>query len=152
MIKILFVCHGNICRSTMAEYVMKDMVEERGLSDLYEIDSAATSREEIGNPIYPPARKKLVEEGVAIGTHRARQVTKADYKYFDKIYIMDHWNLRNISRVLGLNEKQIELDGKIEMLLSHDVADPWYTGDFDATYRDVTEGCKRILYENSDRK
>ena len=152
MIKILFVCHGNICRSTMAEYVMKDMIEERCLSDLYEIDSAATSREEIGNPIYPPARKKLVEEGVAIGTHRARQVTKADYKYFDKIYIMDHWNLRNISRVLGLNEKQIELDGKIEMLLPCDVADPWYTGDFDATYRDVTEGCKRILDEYSDRK
>ena len=152
MIKILFVCHGNICRSTMAEYVMKDMIEDRGLSDIYEIDSAATSREEIGNPIYPPARKKLVEEGVAIGTHRARQVTKADYKYFDKIYIMDHWNLRNISRVLGLNEKQIELDGKIEMLLSRDVADPWYTGDFDATYSDVTEGCKRILDEYSDRK
>ena len=136
----------------MAEYVMKDMVEEHGLSDIYEIDSAATSREEIGNPIYPPARKKLVEEGVAIGTHRARQVTKADYKYFDKIYIMDHWNLRNISRVLGLNEKQIELDGKIEMLLPRDVADPWYTGDFDATYQDVTEGCKRILDEYSDRK
>ena len=136
----------------MAEYVMKDMIEERGLSDLYEIDSAATSREEIGNPIYPPARKKLVEEGIPIGTHRARQITKADYKYFDKIYIMDHWNLRNISRVLGLNEKQIELDGKIEMLLPRDVADPWYTGDFDATYRDVTEGCKRILDENSDRK
>jgi protein-tyrosine phosphatase len=136
----------------MAEYVMKDMIEDRGLSDIYEIDSAATSREEIGNPIYPPARKKLVEEGVAIGTHRARQVTKADYKYFDKIYIMDHWNLRNISRVLGLNEKQIELDGKIEMLLPRDVADPWYTGDFDATYRDVTEGCKRILDEYSDRK
>ena len=136
----------------MAEYVMKDMIEGRGLSDIYEIDSAATSREEIGNPIYPPARKKLVEEGVAIGTHRARQVTKADYKYFDKIYIMDHWNLRNISRVLGLNEKQIELDGKIEMLLPRDVADPWYTGDFDATYRDVTEGCKRILDEYSDRK
>ena len=152
MIKILFVCHGNICRSTMAEYVMKDMIEDRGLSDIYEIDSAATSREEIGNPIYPPARKKLVEEGIPIGTHRARQITKADYKYFDKIYIMDHWNLRNISRVLGLNEKQIELDGKIEMLLSRDVADPWYTGDFDATYRDVTEGCKRILDENSDRK
>lgn len=152
MIKILFVCHGNICRSTMAEYVMKDMIDDRELSDIYEIDSAATSREEIGNPIYPPARKKLVEEGVAIGTHRARQVTKADYKYFDKIYIMDHWNLRNISRVLGLNEKQIELDGKIEMLLPRDVADPWYTGDFDATYRDVTEGCKRILDEYSYRK
>ena len=147
MIKILFVCHGNICRSTMAEYVMKDMIEERDLSDLYEIDSAATSREEIGNPIYPPAHKKLVEEGVAIGTHRARQVTKADYEYFDNIYIMDHWNLRNISRVLGLTEKQIELDGKIEMLLPRDVADPWYTGDFDATFRDVTEGCKKILDE-----
>ncbi len=136
----------------MAEYVMKDMIEDLGLSDIYEIDSAATSREEIGNPIYPPARKKLVEEGVAIGTHRARQVTKADYKYFDKIYIMDHWNLRNISRVLGLNEKQIELDGKIEMLLPRDVADPWYTGDFDATYLDVTEGCKRILDAYSYRK
>ena len=147
MIKILFVCHGNICRSTMAEYVMKDMIEERGLSDLYEIDSAATSREEIGNPIYPPARKKLLEEGVAIGTHRARQVTKADYKYFDKIYIMDHWNLRNISRVLGLTEKQIEFEGKIEMLLPYDVADPWYTGDFDATYQDVVKGCENILNE-----
>ena len=88
MIKILFVCHGNICRSTMAEYVMKDMLEKKGLTALFEIDSAATSREEIGNPIYPPARKKLMEEGVTIGTHRARQVTKADYKYFDKIYIM----------------------------------------------------------------
>ena len=142
MIKILFVCHGNICRSTMAEYVMKDMIEERGLSDLYEIDSAATSREEIGNPIYPPARKKLVEEGIPIGTHRARQITKADYKYFDRIYIMDHWNQKNILRVLGSDP-----DDKIEMLLPRDVADPWYTGDFDATYRDVTEGCKKILDE-----
>lgn len=145
MKKILFVCHGNICRSTMAEYVMKDMVMRRGLSDLFEIDSAATSREEIGNPIYPPARKKLMAEGVPVGSHRARQVTKADYEHFDKIYIMDHWNLRNISRVLGLTEKQIELDGKIEMLLPRDVADPWYTGDFEATYRDVTEGCKKII-------
>ena len=80
-----------------------------------------------------------------MGSHRARQITKADYKYFDKIYIMDHWNLRNICRVLGLTEKQIEMDGKIEMLIDRDVADPWYTGDFDATYRDVVEGCKRII-------
>ena len=147
MTKILFVCHGNICRSTMSEYVMEDMVNKLGLEDEFEIDSAATSREEIGNPIYPPARKKLMNEGVPVGTHRARQVTKADYKYFDKIYIMDHWNLKNIMRVLGLTEKQLELDGKIEMLIARDVADPWYTGDFDATYRDVVEGCKRILEE-----
>ncbi len=145
MHKILFVCHGNICRSTMAEYVMKDMLQKRGLDRAFEVDSAATSREEIGNPIYPPARKKLLSEGVPIGTHRARQVTKSDYKYFDKIYIMDHWNLRNICRVLGLTEKQIELDGKIEMLLDRDVADPWYTGDFDATFRDVLEGCEKVL-------
>ena len=148
MQKILFVCHGNICRSTMAEYVMKDMINKRGLDRAFEVDSAATSREEIGNPIYPPARRKLMDEGVPIGTHRARQVTKADYEYFDKIYLMDHWNLRNICRVLGLTEKQIELDGKIEMLLPRDVADPWYTGDFDATYRDVMEGCKNIIEEN----
>ena len=147
MLKILFVCHGNICRSTMAEYVMKDMIEKRGLGYAFEIDSAATSREEIGNPIYPPARRKLIDEGVPIGNHRARQITKADYKYYDNIYIMDHWNLRNISRVLGLTEKQIELGGKIEMLIDRDVADPWYTGDFDATYRDVTEGCSRIIKE-----
>ena len=147
MIKILFVCHGNICRSTMAEYVMKDIIDKRGLEYAFEIDSAATSREEIGNPIYPPARRKLMDEGIPIGSHRARQITKADYKYFDKIYIMDHWNLRNICRVLGLTEKQIELDGKIEMLLSRDVADPWYTGDFDTTYVDVVEGCERIIEE-----
>ena len=150
MKKILFVCHGNICRSTMAEYVMENMVKERSLEDLFEIDSAATSREEIGNPIYPPARKKLIKEGVPVGNHRARQITKADYNYYDKIYIMDHYNLRNILRVLDLSEKQADLDGKIEMLVSRDVADPWYTGDFEATYRDVVEGCERIIdeYEN----
>ncbi len=142
MIKILFVCHGNICRSTMAEYVMKDMLEKRGLDRAFEVDSAATSREEIGNPIYPPARRKLIEEGVPIGNHRARQVTKADYDYFDKIYIMDHWNQKNILRLLGSDPKE-----KIEMLLDRDVADPWYTGDFDATYRDVIEGCNKILDE-----
>ena len=147
MLKILFVCHGNICRSTMAEYVMKDMVNKRGLGDLFEIDSAATSREEIGNPIYPPARKKLLAEGVPIGNHRARQITRADYEYYDKIYIMDSNNHRNILRVLGLTEKQAELDGKIEMLVPRNVADPWYTGDFDATYRDVTEGCQRLIDE-----
>ena len=152
MTKILFVCHGNICRSTMAEYVMKDMVSKRGLDECFEIDSAATSREEIGNPIYPPARKKLLAEGVPIGNHRARQITKADYQYYDKIYIMDHWNLRNILRVLELTEKQAELDGKIEMLVSRDVADPWYTGDFDATYRDVTEGCQRIIDEHKNNR
>ena len=144
MIKILFVCHGNICRSTMAEYVMKDMLEKRGLDRAFEVDSAATSLEEIGNPIYPPARRKLIEEGVSIGNHRARQVTKADYDYFDRIYIMDHWNQKNILRLLGSDPKE-----KIEMLLDRDVADPWYTGDFDATYRDVIEGCNKIIDEYS---
>ena len=152
MTKILFVCHGNICRSTMAEYVMKDMVSKRGLDECFEIDSAATSREEIGNPIYPPARKKLLSEGVPIGNHRARQITRGDYEYYDKIYIMDHWNLRHILRVRGLTDKQAEFDGKIEMLVPRDVADPWYTGDFDATYRDVTEGCQRIIDEYKNNR
>ena len=142
MLKILFVCHGNICRSTMAEYVMKDMVNKRGLDDEFEIDSCATSREEIGNPIYPPARKKLIAEGIPVGSHRARQITRADYEYYDRIYIMDRYNKKNLLRLLGDDK-----DEKIYFLIDRDVADPWYTGDFDATYRDVYEGCERIIEE-----
>ena len=140
MEKILFVCHGNICRSVMAEYVMRYLVSKRGLDDQYEIDSAAVSREEIGNPIYPPARKKLMAEGIPVGSHRARQITKYDYSHFDRIYIMDSSNERYIMRLLGGDP-----DHKIGYLLERDVADPWYTGDFDATFRDITEGCERIL-------
>lgn len=146
MYRILFVCHGNICRSTMAEYVMKELVRRSGRSSEFEIDSAATSLEEIGNPIYPPARRKLDKEGIPVGDHRARRITKQDYEHFDKIYIMDSNNQRNILRVLGSDP-----GNKIEYLVPRNVADPWYTGDFDATYRDVMEGCLRILEETKEK-
>ncbi|MBQ6439552.1 MAG: low molecular weight phosphotyrosine protein phosphatase [Mogibacterium sp.] len=146
MIKLLFICHGNICRSPMAEYVLKDMVLRRGIADAFMIDSAATSREEIGNPVYPPARRKLAEKGVACGDHRARQMTKSDYERFDMIICMDYNNIRNINRITGGDP-----DGKVSLLLDYtdraggEVADPWYTGDFDATWRDVKEGCEGLL-------
>ena len=133
MIKILFMCHGNICRSPMAEFVMKKMVEEAGVSHLFEIASAATSTEEIGNPVYPPARRKLAEHGIGCDGKTARQITRGDYRHFDHIIAMDRNNLRNLRRVIGA-----DLDGKISLMMDYtdrpgDVADPWYTGDFDAT-------------------
>ncbi len=146
MIKILFICHGNICRSPMAEFVMKDMVRKRGLEAEYEIASAATSREEIGNPVYPPARRKLAEHGIGCAGHHARQMTRADYDHYDLIVCMDHANVRNVQRITGGDQKN-----KIRLLLdytdrpSEEVADPWYTGNFDATWRDVTEGCAALL-------
>ena len=146
MTKILFVCHGNICRSPMAEFVMKDMVRREGLERNYEIASAATSREEIGNPIYQPAGRKLAEKGVAYDGHRARQMTKADYSRYDLIVCMDHANVRNARRITGGDLKH-----KLRLLLDYtdrpgeEVADPWYTGKFDATWRDVTEGCAALL-------
>ena len=145
MIKILFVCHGNICRSPMAEFVMKDMVNKAGLSDQFEIASAATSTEEIGNPVYPPARRKLAQHGISCDGKRARQMTRADYQKYDLLIGMDNWNIRNMTRICG-GDRQ----GKIRMLLdytgrSRSVADPWYTGDFDATWDDVTEGCRALL-------
>ena len=146
MKKILFVCHGNICRSPMAEYVMKDMVNKRGLEDEFEIASAATSREEIGMPVYPPARKKLAENGIGCDGHQAMQVTIHDYDYYDLIICMDRNNVRNVERISGGDPQ-----GKIAMLLDYtdragyEVADPWYTGNFDDTWRDVTEGCEGIL-------
>ena len=145
MIKILFVCHGNICRSPMAEFVMKDMVNKAGLSDQFEIASAATSTEEIGNPVYPPARRKLAQHGLRCDGKRARQMTRADYQKYDLLIGMDNWNIRNMTRICG-GDRQ----GKIRMLLdytgrSRSVADPWYTGDFDATWDDVTEGCRALL-------
>ena len=146
MTKILFICHGNICRSPMCEFVMKDMVRKRGLADQFEIASAATSREEIGNPVYPPARKKLAEHGIACTGHHAKQMTKSDYEYYDMIICMEEYNIRNIYRITGGDP-----DNKISMLLDYtdrageEVADPWYTGNFDAAWRDVTEGCEGLI-------
>ena len=141
MIKILFVCHGNICRSPMAEFIMKDLVRKAGVGEQFEIDSAAVSREEIGNGLYPPARRELELHGVACDGHRARQVTMADYRHFDRIYYMDRSNERYLSRMLPKNAD------KIRPLLNRDVADPWYTGDFEATWQDCVEGCMAILEE-----
>ena len=148
MTKILFVCHGNICRSPMAEFVMKDLARRKGLADMFVIASAATSREEIGNPVYPPARRKLAEHGISCAGHAARQMTRRDYEHFDRILGMDHANIRNIQRIAGGDP-----DGKIALLLDHagrpgqEVADPWYTGDFDAAWEDILAGCEGLLAE-----
>ena len=141
MIKILFVCHGNICRSPMGEYVLKDMVKKAGLSGQFEIESAAVSREEIGNPVYPPARRELKKHSISCEGHRARQVTLADYHRFDRIYYMDHSNARWLARLLPADSE------KIRPLLPRDVADPWYTGDFAQTWEDILEGCQKIMEE-----
>ena len=145
MIKVLFVCHGNICRSPMAEFVMKDLLEKRHLSDQFHIESAATSTEEIGNDVYPSARHKLAEHGISCKGKTARQMTRSDYDRFDLIIGMDKWNIRNIQRICGSDD-----EGKIRMLMDFterpgEVADPWYTGNFDATWRDVLEGCEGLL-------
>ena len=145
MKKILFVCHGNICRSPMAEFVMKDLVQKAGLSDHFYIESAATSTEEIGNEVYPPAKRKLAEHGISCKGKTARQMTRSDYQRFDLLIGMDDWNIRNMIRIAGGDP-----EGKIRKLLDYtarkgNVADPWYTGDFDATWRDVTEGCHELL-------
>ena len=148
MKKILFVCHGNICRSVMAEMVMRHLVSEAGRETEFEIDSCATSREEIGNDIYPPAKRCLTGHGVPFTRHSARQITQADYEKFDLILCMEEYNLRNLRRVLGEELMQEDADlerPKIGKLLAKDVADPWYTGDFEATYRDVMEGCCALL-------
>ena len=146
MIKILFICHGNICRSPMAEYIFKDLVKKEGLESEFEIASAATSMEEIGNPVYPPARRKLLEQGIPCGQHAARQMTRADYDWFDLLIGMDRSNLRTMQRICGGDP-----DGKLHLLLDftdrkgEEVADPWYTGDFDATWQDVQRGCRAMM-------
>jgi protein-tyrosine phosphatase len=146
MIKILFVCHGNICRSPMAEYVMKDLVRQAGLEAQFEIASAATSTEEIGNPVYPPARQKLAEHGIGCSGHAARQLTRQDYETFDVLIGMDSANLRNMRRICGGDPEK-----KIHLLLDYanrpgqEVADPWYTGDFSKTWEDVLQGCQGLL-------
>ena len=145
MIKVLFICHGNICRSPMAEFVMKKLVEDAGLAAQFHIESAATSREELGNPVYPPARRKLAEHGISCAGHAARQMTRADYEKNDLLIGMDQENLRNMQRICSGDP-----DGKISLLMAHtsrpgNVADPWYTGDFEATWQDVLEGCQELL-------
>lgn len=146
MIKILFVCHGNICRSTMAESVLTHMVRERGVENMFEIDSAATSREEIGSGVHHGTVRKLQQEGIPVIPHRARQMNRDDYLYFDYLIGMDSANIRNMIRIAGGTDAK----EKIYKLLAftdepNDVADPWYTGDFEATYRDIAAGCEAFL-------
>ena len=161
MIKILFVCHGNICRSPMAEFVMKKMVRDLPTAisasttltaDDIEIASAATSTEEIGNPVYPPARRMLARHNIDCSGKTARQMTVADYNHYDYIVLMDQNNLRNLRWILprDIYEREIREPCKISLLMdwahkSRDVADPWYTGDFESTWQDVNEGCKAML-------
>ena len=148
MMRILFVCHGNICRSPMAEFIMKALVRARGLEGMYHIESAAVSSEETGNPIYPPAKRCLSQHGVRFDEgKRARKVTPADYGRFDRIICMDAWNLRLIRRIIPEDP-----EGKIHLLMSYtgsgrDVADPWYTGDFETTFQDLLEGCEAMLLQ-----
>ena len=144
--KILFVCHGNICRSPMAEFVFKALLQAKGLEEQYHVESAAVSDEETGNPIYPPARRCLAQHGVAFDSDkRARQLVRSDYGRFDRIVCMDASNLRWIRRIIPEDPA-----GKIHLLLSYtgsgrDVADPWYTGDFETAFQDILAGCEAML-------
>ena len=145
MIKIMFVCHGNICRSPMAEFVMKDIVKNAGMEKEFHIESSATSREEIGNPVYPPTRRILAEHGLSCEGKYARQMTLEDYKNYDYIIAMDYNNLRNIDRIIGS-----DTENKVHLLLDYTgkgggVADPWYTRNFQATWEDVTRGCQAFF-------
>ncbi len=151
MIKILFVCHGNICRSTMAQCVMTHLIKQEGLEDLFHIDSAATSREEIGNPPHYGTVNRLRQAGIPVIPHKARQMSWADYEEYDYLIGMDSANIRNMTRIAGGDPAK-----KIYKLLSfagsgRDVADPWYTGDFDATYEDVEAGCRGFLAYLTER-
>ena len=140
MMKLLFVCHGNICRSPMADFIMKDLAVKAGRSGDFEIASAAVSREELGNPVYPPARRELAKHGIGCAGKTARQITRADYEYYDRIYYMDSGNARYLTRMMPSMEKCLPL-------LDRDVADPWYTGDFSQTWDDIVIGCTKILEE-----
>lgn len=145
MIKILFICHGNICRSTMAQFVFQDMINQANLTNKFHIDSAATSREEIGNPPHYGTVNKLRQVGIPVLPHRAIQMTKQDYQEYDYLIGMDEWNIRNMLRIAGKDPEK-----KIHMLLDFTqspraIADPWYTGNFDVTYNDIKEGCEAFL-------
>ncbi|MBQ2427646.1 MAG: low molecular weight phosphotyrosine protein phosphatase [Ruminococcus sp.] len=148
MTKVMFICHGNICRSPMAEFILKDMVKRRGIADDFVIASSATSTEEIwgdvGNPVYPPAQRELASHGISCGDKRAVQLTKSDYARYDYLLCMDKMNLRNAQRILGADK-----DNKLRLLLSFadggSIADPWYCGNFDRTYSDIVRGCEGFL-------
>ena len=145
MIKVLFICHGNICRSPMAEFVFKDMVKKEGLSDFFHIESAATSNEEIGNPVHYGTREKLKPLGISVAGKTARRMTKKDYETYAYLLAMDKNNIRNINRIIDR-----DTEGKVHLLLEYagstrDIADPWYTGNFDVTYDDIVEGCSAFL-------
>ena len=146
MIKVLFVCHGNICRSPMAEFVMKDMVKKAGLEKVFHIESAACTRDELGNPVYPPARRELARHGIDCAGKTARLLTRGDYQHYNLLIGMDDENMWDMRRICGGDP-----DRKIHMLMEYagrsgsEVADPWYTRDFEATWRDVEEGCRGLL-------
>ncbi len=140
MVKVLFVCHGNICRSPMAEFVLKDMVKKAGISEKFQIASAAASREELGNPVYPPARRELNRHGIGCDGKFARQITAADLEEYDYIYYMDSLNRRRLGRMFPEYDRFLPF-------LDRDVADPWFTGDFTQTWADICQGCERILEE-----
>ena len=140
MIKILFCCHGNICRSPMGEYVLKDMAKKAGVAHKFQIASAAVSREELGNPVYPPARWELQKHGISCDGHAAHQITQKEYEQYDRVYYMDRSNFRYLQRLLKDTKKCFPL-------IDRDVADPWYTGDFTQTWNDVVEGCTKIMEE-----
>ena len=150
--KIVFVCHGNICRSPMAEFIFKKMVKDAGLIDKFEIISRATSAEELGNPVYPPARVELMRHGISSDGKFAVQLSAADYKKYDLFVGMDNANIRNMHRIFSSDP-----DGKIKKLMDYtgrggEVSDPWYSGNFDVTYRDVYEGCAALLKSFSETK
>lgn len=145
MYKILFVCHGNICRSAMSEFIMKDTINKRGIADIIQVSSAATSREEIGNDMYPPAKRKLDKEHIPYTRRQARQVTQSDYSQYDCILCMEEFNIKNLKRIIPSDP-----NNKIHLLLDYsdsprDISDPWFTGDFDKAYDDITEGCECLL-------
>ena len=145
MIKVLFICHGNICRSPMAEFIMKDLIHKAHIEHQFEVASAATHYDEIGSPVYPPARRKLAEHGISCSGKTARLLQKSDYAHYNHIIGMDHANLRNMNRICCGDP-----DNKFSLLLEwcgevRDVADPWYSGNFEATWEDVTKGCAALL-------
>ena len=143
--KILFVCHGNICRSPMAEFIMKDMVARRGLAHMYEIASAGTSTEELGNDMHPNAKKKLDEMGIPYGPRRAVQLTREDNSYYDYIIYMDAQNIKNAAKIFGPGTSQTYTMLMNYTYWTRDIADPWYTGDYDAAFEDIDLGCRAMF-------